>query len=235
MMSSLSRVAEYYARHGFRATIRRARVALSRALFASRMVVFYFDLSKQTCPVAIPDSFRIYRLRSESELSRQDLETMLRLWNPKLAQRNMKERFAEGASLWLIRSGDQVAGYGWTLQGRTIEPYYFPLGREDAHLFDFHVFPQYRGQGINPVLVGEILQRLANDCGGRAFIEAAEWNEAQLSSLRKTPFGCLGLARSFSLFGHNFTSWTESENLKQARKRKENRNHGPAMARSHER
>ncbi len=33
----------------------------------------------------------------------------------------------KGALLWLIKSEDGLAGYGWTLQGRTIEPHYFPL------------------------------------------------------------------------------------------------------------
>ena len=44
--SSFSRLTAYYTRHGFVATIRRAGLALKRALFASRMVVFYCDLGK---------------------------------------------------------------------------------------------------------------------------------------------------------------------------------------------
>ena len=81
----------------------------------------------------------------------QDLQEMTSFWNPKLAHGTSIERFETGASLWLIKSADKLAGYGWTLQGRTIEPYYFPLGKDDVHLFDFHVFPQYRGQGNKPV------------------------------------------------------------------------------------
>ena len=73
---------------------------------------------------------------------------MTSFWNPKLAHRNIKERFDKGASLWLIKFEDRLAGYGWTLQGRTIEPHYFPLGQDDVHLFDFHVFPKYRGRGL---------------------------------------------------------------------------------------
>jgi ribosomal protein S18 acetylase RimI-like enzyme len=232
---SISRLTSYYARHGLETTIRRARLALKRALFANRMVVFYCDLSTQTLPaVDIPASFKIECLWSEGELNQQHLETVISLWNPRLARRNMNERFSKGASLWFIESGKQLAGYGWTLQGYTIEPYYFPLGRDDAHLFDFHVLPEYRGRGINPLLVGYIVRTLASDCGGRAFIEAAEWNEAQLCSLRKTPFRRLGLARSFSLFGHKFTSWAEDE-AKQVPQAKESRDKAPATARSLER
>jgi ribosomal protein S18 acetylase RimI-like enzyme len=206
------RLREYRRRHGFSGTIRRIGLAMKRELFANRMVVFYCDLAPQTLPTStISGPLKVNRLNSEAELSQQDLEPMTSIWNPRLALRNIRERFAKGASLWLIKSGNQLAGYGWTLRGRTIEPYYFPLRPEDAHLFDFHVFSQYRGQGVNPLLVEYILRSLGIERGGRAFIEAAEWNEAQLSSLRKTPFRRLGVARSLSVFGHKFTSWTQDE------------------------
>src|SRR5208282_2600936 len=136
---------------------------------------------------------------------------MTSFWNPKLAGRNVEERLGKGASLWLIKSEERLAGYGWTLQGRTMEPYFFPLGKLDVHLFDFHVFSQYRGRGLNPLLVNHILHNLATEGACHAFIEAAEWNQPQLSSLRKTPFQRLGLARSFTIFGHKFISWAESK------------------------
>jgi GNAT superfamily N-acetyltransferase len=107
----------------------------------------------------------------------------------------------------------RLAGFGWTLQGGAIESYYFPLAQDDVHLFDFHVFPEYRGRGVNPYLIGRILELLATNCTGRAFIEAAEWNHAQLSSLRKTPFRCLGSAKSFTFLGHTFVSWYGSDGV----------------------
>jgi ribosomal protein S18 acetylase RimI-like enzyme len=232
--SSIIRVTEYYSRHGFRATIRRAGLAVRRELFARRMVVFYCELIKGSRPLAVPDFLSIDRLRTETELKPSDLQQMTSFWNPKLAHRNIRERFEHGASLWLIKSGDMLAGYGWTLQGRTIEPYYFPLAPDDVHLFDFHVFPQYRGRGINPYSVAHILDNLAMNCGGRAFIEAAEWNEAQLSSLRKTPFRRMGRARSFSLFGHTLVSWAGNDTAKQIHKGTERTARVPPIERAHE-
>ncbi len=219
---SISRATEYYSRHGLGATIRRAGVAARRALFSNRMLVFYCDLPLQTPrPVKIPSSVRVDRLIKETELRQQDLEDITSFWNPKRARRNIKERFAKGASLWLIKSEEKVAGYGWTLQGCTMEPYYFPLAPEDLHLFDFHVFPQYRGQGMNPLLVISILDNLSINCRGRAFIEAAEWNEAQLRSLQKTPFHRLGVARSGTIFSHTFVSWVDQTAPEPLQKRAE--------------
>jgi ribosomal protein S18 acetylase RimI-like enzyme len=227
--SSVSRLMDYRRRHGFVATMRRVGLALRRAVFSSRMVVFYCDLGTQAAaPLNIPNSLKLDRLTSYSGLSQLDLQDMISFWNPKLAHRNIRERFEKGASLWLVRSGDKLAGYGWTLQGRTIESYYFPLAPEDVHLFDFHVFPQYRGQKINPLLVTHILHTLATMGGGRAFIEAAEWNEPQLASLQKTALRRLGLARSFTILGHTFTCWVENEIGQQLRKGVEGRD-GPAV------
>ena len=63
--NSFSRLTEYYTRHGFGATIRRAGLAVKRALFSNRMVVFYCDLAMQTtAPVNIPSSLKVERLRS---------------------------------------------------------------------------------------------------------------------------------------------------------------------------
>jgi len=210
--TSFSRFADYYRRHGFRATLRRAGVAAKRALFSSRMVLYYCELTSDIpCPAGFPDSPKVKPKRAYSELSPQDLEQIVNVWNPEMAHRNIKQRFARGASLWLITLEDRLAGYGWTLRGRTIEPHYFPLGEDDVHLFDFHVFPRFRGHGLNPLLVTQILRSLAADCQGRAFIEAAEWNQAQLSSLRKTPFRRLGAARKVTVFGSTFVWWDGAE------------------------
>jgi len=205
--TSISRFADYLRRNGFRATVRRIDLAAKRLLFLNRMVLFYCELSALNSPaVDLPGSLTVERKRSEAEISSQDLKNITSFWNTKLAQRNLTERFGLGASLWLIKSKATLAGYGWTLQGRTVEPHYFQLGPDDVHLFDFHVFPRFRGRGLNPALVNHILRSLDR---GRAFIEAAEWNRAQLSSLERTPFRRLGLARKITILGRTSVWWTE--------------------------
>jgi len=206
--SAIRRLAEYYRRHGAGATCRRATLALRRAMAANRMVLFYCDLSRlRDAGANLPDSLRVERKESFNELSQQDLEEILSVWNADLAWQDMDTRFRLGASLWLIRSAGKLAGYGWTLRGRTVEPHYLPLGPEDIHLFDFAVLEQYRGQKLNPSLVKSILGRLASEGPARAFIEAAEWNQAQLRSLSHTPFRRLCSARKVTIFGRTFVQW----------------------------
>jgi ribosomal protein S18 acetylase RimI-like enzyme len=234
--SSISRLGAYYRRNGVWGTIRRSGLSIKRALFSNRMVLFYCDLAKQTAaPATLPSSLRVERLRTYAELSRQDLQEMTSFWNPKEALRNIRERFDDGASLWLIKSGGNLAGYGWTLRGGTIEPHFYPLAQDDMHLFDFHVFPQYRGQGMNPFLVTHILGAIAGECGGRAFIEAAEWNEAQLSSLRKTPFRHMGWARKSPIFHRTVVSWAQNDAVQQVQKDTQRSARASTIASSRER
>jgi ribosomal protein S18 acetylase RimI-like enzyme len=216
--SSVSRFTVYFKRRGFRATVRRVGLAARRSLFSSRMVLFYCDLPTISLPTAdLPSSLKVERHTNRNDLSPQDLQEITSFWNPQQARRNIKERFELGASLWMVKLEDKLAGYGWTLRGRTVESHYFRLGQDDVHLFDFHVFPQYRGRGVNPLLVSYILRSLAAECQGRAFIEAAEWNQAQLASLRRTPFHRLGSARKFTLFRQTMVWWDENKTVEQER------------------
>jgi ribosomal protein S18 acetylase RimI-like enzyme len=211
IFSLVSRLTDYFKRNGLCATALRLGLATKRTLFSSRSVLFYCDLSTLTPASAdLPNSLKVERHANQNGISPTDLQEIISVWNPDQTRRNLNERFGLGASLWLIKCEDHLAGYGWTLQGRTVEPHYFRLGPDDVHLFDFHVFPQYRGRGVNPLLVSYILCLLAGECQGRAFIEAAEWNQAQLASLRRTPFRRLGLARKFTLRRHTIVCWDET-------------------------
>jgi hypothetical protein len=215
--SSISRFNAYLVRNGVRATARRIGIDVKRTLFSGRMVLFYCDLSALGSPTAMPGSLKVERLRSHAELSPTDLQGMASFWNPKQADRNIKERFELGASLWLIRCEEKLAGYGWTLQGRTVEPHYFPLGADDVQFLDFHVFPKFRGRAMDWFLMTCILHRLASEGSARAFGEAAEWNKASLSSFDMTPFRRLGWGRKFTVLGHTIVWWARDQAWEQKR------------------
>jgi len=233
--NSISRLTSYYSRHGFGATIRRGGLAAKRGLFSSRMVVFYCDLIKLAMPpVNLPSSLKVERLRSYAELGAQDLQEMTSFWNPKQAHRNIRERFDRRATLWLVKSEDRLAGFSWTLRGSTVAPYYFLLGEDDVQLFDFYVFPKFRGRAILWFLVSHILHSLKDEGAARIFGDVAEWNQASLSFYRMTPFRRLGLARSFTILGHTFTRWVEHRTEKPARQGFERGDEAPTVARWHE-
>lgn len=207
--SYFSRLTEYYRRHGLRATISRARIAAQRSFFQGRMIVFYCDLCDRGLrPVSIPKTFAVKRVDALEELRPEHFREITSFWNPKLAEQNVRERFEKGASLWLVEAEDLIAGYGWTLRGQAIEPYYFPLGPDDVQLFDFYVFPKFRGRALHWLLTGHILHTLRGEGASRAFADTGEWNQAQLASFKMTAFRTLGFVRTYKVFGHLLTSWT---------------------------
>ncbi len=210
--SSISRFTDYCKRNGLRATVRRLGLAAKRALFSSRMVLFYCDLSTLSSPTTdMPSSLKVERHTNQNDLSAQDLQDITSFWNPKLARVRIQERFELGASVWLIKFDNNLAGYGWTLQGRTVEPHYFPLGPDDVQFLDFHVFPKYRGRALDWFLMTHILHRLAAEGRARAFGEAAEWNKASLSSFGMTAFRRLGWARKYTVFGRTIVCWDQKQ------------------------
>lgn len=214
--SSISRFADFYKRNGLGATFRRLNLAVKRTLFSSRKVLFYCDLTERRSTEAeLPSSARVERVRNRPDLSRADFEQMVSFWNPTLAEGNMIERFALGASLWLIKYEGRLAGYGWTLQGCTVEPHYFPLGARDVQFLDFHVFPKYRGRALDWLLMTYILHELAVDGCVRAFGEAAEWNQASVASFVMTSFQRLGLAKKLTVCGRTIVWWTPDQGVEQ--------------------
>jgi hypothetical protein len=108
------------------------------------------------------------------------------------------------------------------------------MGPKDVQLFDFYVFPKFRGRAIHWLLTACILQTLAAEGAARAFADTGEWNQAQISSFKMTPFRRLGMVRSFTILGRTFVSWAENELVEQTQERKEPREKVPTMARSHE-
>jgi GNAT superfamily N-acetyltransferase len=208
-MDFIQRILDYSRRHGFRATIDRAWLACRRLPRGKQLVLFYCDLTRlPATPIDHVAPGRVDRICEESRLNAQDLAQIAEIGYAKGIRRQLSERFARGASLWLFKSQETLMGYGWTISGNTMAPHFYPLGRDDVHLFDFFVMPQYRGLGINISLVNHVLTALASEGKSRAFIEAAEWNRAQLRSLSRMPFNMLGQASKCRVLGKTIVVWT---------------------------
>lgn len=210
LSGSLSRASHYYQKHGLRPSLRRVSTTLRKLSVFGQMVLYYYDFpSRDTGSAAreLPSTLKVERKTDRAEVDLKDWEQIVNFWNPEISSRNFLARFREGASLWMIRSEGKLAGYGWTLTGRTMEPHYLPVGPNDVHLFDFLVFPGFRGRNLNPLLVTFILDQMAVESRTRAYIESAAWNNAQLASLGKTDFRLFGVARKLSLLGWTFIQW----------------------------
>ena len=198
----------YYRRFGLIASLRRGVCWLRESVVNREAVLFYCDLRVGLGTLGeLPGAYSVERKECRSEISEEDMDKMLNYWNRDLRERQIQDRFRRGATVWLVKKNGQLAGHGWTLTGATMEPHFFPLAENDVHLFDFVVFPEFRGQGANVALVNKILAVVASEGRSRAFIESALRNTAQLRSLNKTPFHKLGTARKVSCFRWVLVVW----------------------------
>lgn len=214
-MSALTlRLVTYYSRHGLWPTAQRAGLALKRAFFFNRHFVFCYDLTSQASRwKELPSLLKVERKKSYRELTHREVHELTDFWNPKLARRKIEQRFARGASLWLIKSEGRTAGYIWTVQGATISSFYFPLGQKDVQLFDLFLFPIFRGRGIDWLLFTRVFYGLTADGASRAFADTREWNDASVSAHMMSGFQLLGLARKLTVFHQTVVWWTEGDGL----------------------
>jgi ribosomal protein S18 acetylase RimI-like enzyme len=210
MYYSLQRFVHYLGRYGVHATVRRIVLSWQHLRTGTRWLVYFCDLREaQPVDVSSLAGGRVERKNTLAQVPPDDLSITKDNWNSVSARNEMDKRFKLGASLWEFKIGEKIAGYGWTVAARTIDTPFFPLGQEDVFLFDFFVYPEFRGRRINPLLVNYILAQLASEKKGRAFLETAEWNTQEQSSLRRTPFLIRGKTRKCQLFGRTLVLWSK--------------------------
>jgi GNAT superfamily N-acetyltransferase len=200
----------YFKKHGIKATISRFGLSFSRLFSKNKSVIFYIDLPLfNPSSTILPEHADISRVNRFSSIEKTDIEKIAAITVPETSKKNMMERFDAGACLWLLKLNGMLAAYGWTLLGKTFEPYFFPLGSNDVHLFDFYVFPEFRGKRYNHVLLSHLMAELCLEKRSKAFIDTYEWNASQLHSLARTPFINLGVARKINLFNSLIVLWNK--------------------------
>lgn len=192
---SLGHYARFARQHGLRAAGFRAASRLYRLVVRNRVVLFSADLSRSEGVSALPAGMRVARVSAESELRPADRNALLSYWDPAIKQRQIRRRFAQGATLWLVQDAERLAGFGWSSRGPCPSSAFVALGPDDVRCFDFEVFPGWRGRGINPALIAHVLRTSAQEGARRAFLEVYEWNTPSLRSVAKLPFRPVGTAR----------------------------------------
>ena len=203
-MNSLKRIVFFFRKNGLATTGFRLWTAINRFRYLGRMFLY-------SCRLPVPGPFTdegvaVERV-VEGAIPEEDRSRLLDSPFPADRARQIEARFAAGSILWLARVDGILAGYGWTLQGNTVEPYFFPLQKEDIHFYDFFVYPEFRGRGINVVLVNQILYALDKLSMRRALIECAAWNDSQIRSLGKTRFRLHAIASKWILGGRTLVLW----------------------------
>lgn len=202
------RIARFYKNDGLSATVRQFILHFRRIPLQNKYIIYCSELMELSNekPKA-PPTFIIECNKSETDISEADKKLLCK----EISQNQLEDRFSKGAFLWLIKHDKSLAGFVWSIIQKPVEPYFFPLTKKDVHLFDNLILPQYRGRGVNTILINHVLFEFKRRGFLRAFIETRAWNSSEIKSLIKTPFYKFAEARKFHFFGRNFSSWSNAK------------------------
>ena len=79
-----------------------------------------------------------------------------------LSEPEVVRRLADGHVAFLLRVGGQLAAYGWSASGPAHIgglDLVFTVPPDERYLWDFVTLPAYRGRGLYPLLLQEIVRR----------------------------------------------------------------------------
>jgi GNAT superfamily N-acetyltransferase len=207
------RAKNYIRRHSIISSINRIwRETKNRALFYRHVLyardLLYGDFEGHP----LPEGYRVENYEKISNIPVRLIKRITEHYSERILTEDIKNRYGNGACLWCLRNDTEDFGYTWSLVGRAMNPYYFPLLERDTYFFDVFIFPKCRGRGLNSVLMNYLLKYYKSRGCCRAFIETLEWNTAEMRSLAKNGFIKIGLASKRFHRGKCKVTWWYEEN-----------------------
>jgi hypothetical protein len=154
-------------------------------------------------------SYEVVVKRCVEEIKELERNSLVKNGNRELGEYKFSTRFDKGASVWFLKSGGEILGFIWSIRKKPVLPYFFPLSNNDVHLFDNEIFIDYRGKGLNGILVSHVLNGLREGGFHSAYIETAIWNTQEQKSLSKIKFEKIGLARKIVLWNKVYVIWEQ--------------------------
>lgn len=189
-----SQTRQQVARYGLFGLFGRACLKLYRRVFLNGTLIFVAD---QPLMLMEPDGpIVITRYTDLAEVDPEKLQ-QIELEESKKTLEIFRREFADNGILWIATVNGQVVAYQWTRRGRDFRRWYMPLQDEDTVIFNTVTSDNFRGRGIAPYMMSQIIAHQL-PTGGRVFIDCKEWNRAAQRSIAKAGFRYLQSARRLS-------------------------------------
>jgi GNAT superfamily N-acetyltransferase len=160
---------------------------------------------------ALPAGIVIERYNTYDEAVRPAMKRIVDYWGREGMTQKVKDRYAKGAILWVVKWQGEIAGFVWSISGKMLAPWYLPTTLHDGYIFDAVTFEEYRGRGLYPLLMNFVLGKLKSEGISRMVGELYSTNSASLRGLKKTYYHSFGLAKKFRIFGRNITIWSQRD------------------------
>jgi hypothetical protein len=205
----IDRIKRYYQANGIKNLCRQIGVKTWQKICVTFDMIYFADLAGLSSPKCrLKDACSVVQRDSTNPLTEQEIEDLCHYITPKMFKQQVRERFSLDAKMWLLKENHACIGMVWTIVGKTVEPFYYIMGKKDVHFFNNEIFVPYRGQGFNPPLIEYVLYHMKDAGHFRAYIETSQRNAAERRSLSKTSFELTGRAIKLNLGKKNITLWT---------------------------
>lgn len=205
----LTRFVNFYKKRGILNTLFRISEQPYRILFKGHTFLYYAEMNEiNDAVLTLPPGISVESKKTFIEAVQPDMQIMVDYWNKEKERVKIIERFKKGAILWIIKLNGNIAGFGWSIKGKMVHPFYFPLTPHDAVLFSYEIFEEYRGRGFYHLLINYILGtlKLAGVSRGFGFVYAL--NASSINGIEKSYFRKFCKARRFHPFRRNITIWS---------------------------
>jgi len=206
----LTRIRIHYQKRGFLRTFRKMCEHPFQVIFKSKRLLIYAELNEVNDSVlTLPTNIIIECRTTYNEAVHPDMQRIIDYWDREMMMDKARERFEKGAILWIVKLNDDIAGFVWTIRGKSISPWYLPLTPHDAYVLDAVTFEEYRGRRLYPLIMNYVLGKLKSEGVSRALGELYAWNTPSIRGLERTYYRKFGEARRFHLLNRNITIWSQ--------------------------
>jgi hypothetical protein len=196
---------------GFIPTMKWMFVTFYRRAIPHKQVLFYTDLTiLDTDESSLPDNLKVEQYHSLDQIDKGDLKTLINCGTALMGSAGLsyiRERFARGAVLWLLKVDRQVAGYRWIMENDHVTSTFFPHMKTDLHSLATELFLDFRGQNLFGIFRKEVHRIKRNEGFKTCYSESKLYNKRAVKAHLKIGDIKFGIATRFRMFGKNVVIW----------------------------
>jgi GNAT superfamily N-acetyltransferase len=202
------RFIRYKNKYGIVNSFKRIGEKLYQSIFQRDDYVFYSDLAllKEQI-INLPERISVEQIERREQINEIYFMSLSNHIGEEILSIQLKNRFSVSATLWIIKAGEDLAGYVWSIGKSKFGPYYMPIGENDVFIFDGAVLEKYRGKNIFPMLLSTVLFTLKEYGVNRAIVDAHEWNVSVHKSFFKVGAKILGIVRKYKIGNNAYLIW----------------------------
>ena len=143
----------------------------------------------------LPEGITIEHYQKLEEIPRKAVDKMVEELGDSASEWLNKE-FSEKSVLWLLYVNGEFVARQFIRHGKYFDKWFIPIRDKDYVFMAAGTFPEFRGQGLSPLLKRAIMYHETRN-GGLAYVDCKVWNQPAIRALKKNNFRHLATMRNY--------------------------------------